>query len=117
MLDSCKFILIFLLVCVFAYPLHPLQLKSCVYAYIYIYIYTYDIYIYTYIYINIYTYDIYIYIYIYIYTIHTYIYVLVLLSEKKECSKKYSQSVTAHNNIIKTKNLMKALYPVILNGN
>ena len=93
MLDSCKFILIFLLVCVFAYPLHPLQLKSCVYAYIYIYIY------------------------IYIYTIHTYIYVLVLLSEKKECSKKYSQSVTAHNNIIKTKNLMKALYPVILNGN
>ena len=75
------------------------------------------IYIYIHISIYIYTYDIYIYIYIYIYTIHTYIYVLVLLSEKKECSKKYSQSVTAHNNIIKTKNLMKALYPVILNGN
>ena len=117
MLDSCKFILIFLLVCVFAYPLHPLQLKSCVYAYIYIYIYIHMIYIYIYIYLYIYIHMIYIYIYIYIYTIHTYIYVLVLLSEKKECSKKYSQSVTAHNNIIKTKNLMKALYPVILNGN
>ena len=80
-------------------------------------------YIYQSIYLSIYLsiHMIYIYIHIhntYIHTyIHTYIYVLVLLSEKKECSKKYSQSVTANNNIIKTKNLMKALYRVILNGN
>ena len=47
-----------------------------------------------------------IYIYIYIYTYDIYIYIHIS-----------TQSVTAHNNIIKTKNLMKALYPVILNGN
>ena len=75
------------------------------------------IYIYTYIYIYIYIIYICIYIYIYIHIHNTYIHICISTSFGKKGMFQKIFSVTAHNNIIKTKNLMKALYPVILNGN